>query len=464
MLLPSQRAALHPRRCRCCGGGRERSAFMHGRRSPRPRPRARLVQVVQRQLSDAEKLDKNDDSPVTVADYGARCTAGVLAPSRPAGRARARSCSPARAPTPPHPTPHTHHTTPPPPAHAPGNRCPNDPAGAQAVVSYVLQQADPTTRLSMVAEEDSVSLTAPDGATMLRRITQLVNNVLASELGAQPLTEQQVVDLIGGAQPRSRAGCACLLRPSPCVERLHACHPAPLTSCQAPRHPQSPALARPPRRPGSVPGRPGGPALGARPHRRDPRLRGAAPIRRLPGHAAGGGGTPGGSGRGWAQAACAWPCCGWAAEPRAPLLPCSAACAVLCMLWRAAGWRGGAGGSGLPQPATDSRGERGWGRRYGDRPSDARGAWGAGRLSFDSRQQARVAAPAPAAAVHAWWPAPPPPGGNILAKPAAAACRRRRLRSQRRPGPGLPVPGAPGRGRLRRRPVGPGSAPAAHPC
>lgn len=32
---------------------------------------------------------------------------------------------------------------------------------------------------------------------MLARITQLVNDVLTSELGAQPLTGQQVIDLIG---------------------------------------------------------------------------------------------------------------------------------------------------------------------------------------------------------------------------------------------------------------------------
>jgi hypothetical protein len=72
------------------------------------------------------------------------------------------------------------------------------PAGAQALVAWVLQRADPSTKLSMVAEEDSADLTAPSGAAMLTRITQLINSVLASEVeGAPQLTEQQVVELIG---------------------------------------------------------------------------------------------------------------------------------------------------------------------------------------------------------------------------------------------------------------------------
>lgn len=59
-----------------------------------------VVQKVQSQLSSSERADKNDDSPVTVADYG-----------------------------------------------------------AQAVVAWSLARADPSSRLSMVAEEDSASLT-----------------------------------------------------------------------------------------------------------------------------------------------------------------------------------------------------------------------------------------------------------------------------------------------------------------
>jgi hypothetical protein len=57
------------------------------------------LQTVQQQLSDAEKVDKQDDSPVTVADYG-----------------------------------------------------------AQVVVAWALSRAEPSVKLSMVAEEDSASL------------------------------------------------------------------------------------------------------------------------------------------------------------------------------------------------------------------------------------------------------------------------------------------------------------------
>lgn len=95
---------------------------------------------MQQQLSDAEKVDKQDDSPVTVADYG-----------------------------------------------------------AQAVVAWALRRADPGAALSMVAEEDSASLTAPEGAAMLERITQLVNGVIA-EAGGAPLSGKDVVDLIGESE------------------------------------------------------------------------------------------------------------------------------------------------------------------------------------------------------------------------------------------------------------------------
>jgi hypothetical protein len=40
---------------------------------------------------------------------------------------------------------------------------------------------------------------APEGAAMLARITQLINSVLADVEGAGPLTEQDVIDLIGAA-------------------------------------------------------------------------------------------------------------------------------------------------------------------------------------------------------------------------------------------------------------------------
>ncbi|WIA11614.1 hypothetical protein OEZ85_011718 [Tetradesmus obliquus] len=104
---------------------------------------SKLCQRVQQQLTTSEKADKDDASPVTVADYG-----------------------------------------------------------AQALVAWVLQRADPSLKLSMVAEEDSADLIAPSGAAMLARITQLINSVLAEEEGAAPLSEQDVVGLIelGGSQ------------------------------------------------------------------------------------------------------------------------------------------------------------------------------------------------------------------------------------------------------------------------
>lgn len=111
---------------------------------------SKLCRTVQQQLSSSETAGKQDDSPVTVADYG-----------------------------------------------------------AQALVAWVLQQADPATKLSMVAEEDSTDLVSPAGGAMLTRITQLINSVLATEVEESPqLTEQQVVELIelgqsaGGADGR----------------------------------------------------------------------------------------------------------------------------------------------------------------------------------------------------------------------------------------------------------------------
>ncbi|GBF92606.1 SAL1 phosphatase [Raphidocelis subcapitata] len=108
---------------------------------------SKLCRTVQQQLSDAEKVDKLDDSPVTVADYG-----------------------------------------------------------AQALVAWALSRADPGARISMVAEEDSASLKDPSGAAMLQRITQLVNSVIA-EAGGEPLTGHDVIDLIDlGASPGGGAG------------------------------------------------------------------------------------------------------------------------------------------------------------------------------------------------------------------------------------------------------------------
>lgn len=41
---------------------------------------------------------------------------------------------------------------------------------------------------------------SPSGAAMLTRITQLMNSVLADVLEAEPVTEQQVIDLVGEEQ------------------------------------------------------------------------------------------------------------------------------------------------------------------------------------------------------------------------------------------------------------------------
>eukprot|EP00879_Flechtneria_rotunda_P017178 GHRR01017991.1.p1 GENE.GHRR01017991.1~~GHRR01017991.1.p1 ORF type:complete len:409 (+),score=126.91 GHRR01017991.1:145-1371(+) len=98
---------------------------------------SKLCQKVQQQLTSTEKADKQDDSPVTVADYG-----------------------------------------------------------AQALVAWALQRADPSSKLSMVAEEDATDLKSASGAEMLARITQLINSVLAEADGAQLVTEQEVIDLI----------------------------------------------------------------------------------------------------------------------------------------------------------------------------------------------------------------------------------------------------------------------------
>jgi hypothetical protein len=75
-------------------------------------------------------------------------------------------------------------------------------AGAQALVAWTLSRAFPGTTVSMVAEEDSADLRAPEGKAMLERITQLVNTVLASDVKGSPqITEQDLIDLIGGYTP-----------------------------------------------------------------------------------------------------------------------------------------------------------------------------------------------------------------------------------------------------------------------
>lgn len=65
------------------------------------------------------------------------------------------------------------------------------------VVAWTLQRADPSTRLSMVAEEDSTELRTPAGRPMLDRITALVNSVVAAAAPGEVLSPEQVLDIIG---------------------------------------------------------------------------------------------------------------------------------------------------------------------------------------------------------------------------------------------------------------------------
>lgn len=98
---------------------------------------SKLCKKVQAGLSlTDEKVDKVDDSPVTVADYG-----------------------------------------------------------AQAIVAWILQRESGSAP-SMVAEEDSASLTAPEGRAMLERITLLVNSIIQEEDPTANLSPEDVVGLI----------------------------------------------------------------------------------------------------------------------------------------------------------------------------------------------------------------------------------------------------------------------------
>ncbi|CAI5487470.1 unnamed protein product [Closterium sp. Naga37s-1] len=109
-----------------------------------------LCETVQRGLKAEESASKSDESPVTIADYG-----------------------------------------------------------SQVLVAWALQQHGLPGAFSMVAEEDSTQLTAPEGRGMLQRITALVNATIASSSNkawgggaAAVLSEAQVVALIdaGGAE------------------------------------------------------------------------------------------------------------------------------------------------------------------------------------------------------------------------------------------------------------------------
>lgn len=110
---------------------------------------SRLCQAVQARLQTDEHTEKEDESPVTVADYG-----------------------------------------------------------AQALVTWSLLRSLPGQALSMVAEEDAADLRAPGGANMLARITQLVNATLAahsppgSGAPSAALSEADVLALVdrGGSE------------------------------------------------------------------------------------------------------------------------------------------------------------------------------------------------------------------------------------------------------------------------
>eukprot|EP00877_Chromochloris_zofingiensis_P002003 jgi/Chrzof1/11803/Cz06g10200.t1 len=117
---------------------------------------SKLCQLVQQQLSDSEKADKADDSPVTIADYG-----------------------------------------------------------AQAVVAWALSRASPGSKISMVAEEDSKDLRDGNGHVMVTRITGLINSVITTAgEGVEPLSEDQVLALIDlGSSPGGSVGSHWVLDP-----------------------------------------------------------------------------------------------------------------------------------------------------------------------------------------------------------------------------------------------------------
>jgi 3'(2'), 5'-bisphosphate nucleotidase / inositol polyphosphate 1-phosphatase len=97
-----------------------------------------LCRTVQAQLTSSEKVEKSDDSPVTVADFG-----------------------------------------------------------AQALVAWSLQRSLPDLPYSMVGEEDAAELRTPEGEPMLHRITELVNNTLfEAGLSDTRLSPTDIVDLI----------------------------------------------------------------------------------------------------------------------------------------------------------------------------------------------------------------------------------------------------------------------------
>ncbi|WCJ29854.1 3'(2') 5'-bisphosphate nucleotidase [Euphorbia peplus] len=112
---------------------------------------SRLCQKVQKELLKSDVHSKSDQSPVTVADYG-----------------------------------------------------------SQALISFVLQKEFPSEPFSLIAEEDAADLRKDDARETLERITELVNDTLASDgsYGALILTTEDVLKAIdcgqseGGSQGR----------------------------------------------------------------------------------------------------------------------------------------------------------------------------------------------------------------------------------------------------------------------
>ncbi|KAL0449837.1 UNVERIFIED_CONTAM: SAL1 phosphatase [Sesamum latifolium] len=100
---------------------------------------ARLCQKVQKALSQSDVQSKSDKSPVTVADYG-----------------------------------------------------------SQALISFILEKEFPSVPFSLVAEEDSGDLRKEESGETLHRITELVNETLATDgmNDISPLSEEDVLKAI----------------------------------------------------------------------------------------------------------------------------------------------------------------------------------------------------------------------------------------------------------------------------
>ena len=126
---------------------------------------------VQRDLGDDEQKAKNDDSPVTVADFGAQA---IVAWALSHGRAHLAS-----------------------------------PTSSSTSSSTSPSTSSALPALSLVAEESSAYLQGPDKARLRQRVTSLVNDVLASanEPAFQTLTEENVLALIDlGGSPGGATG------------------------------------------------------------------------------------------------------------------------------------------------------------------------------------------------------------------------------------------------------------------